>query len=133
MFFGDADYGTIYTPDLARYAAYAAASLPDSELNTTIDVGLSTPVNGNTLAAAFSKVLGKKITPKPAFPAFATKVIMPFISIFNPFLKDIIAIVKWVNTGVYVSKNTAQQQKLFGDLPTIEEAVRRYCKDRGLI
>ena len=32
VFFEGVDYGTIYTPDLARYTAMAAVSLPDSEL-----------------------------------------------------------------------------------------------------
>lgn len=28
---------------------------------------------------------------------------------------------------------TQCQKQLFGDLPTIEEAVTRYCKDKNLI
>jgi hypothetical protein len=31
-FFEGVDYGTIYTPDLARYAAIAVVSVPDTEL-----------------------------------------------------------------------------------------------------
>jgi uncharacterized protein YbjT (DUF2867 family) len=133
VFFEGVDYGTIYTSDLARYTAMAAISLPDNELNTYIDVGLSTPVNSNTLAIAFSKILNKPITPKPAFPAIATKVIIPIAAKFSSFVSDMYEMVKWVNTGVYVSKDTSRQQKLFGDLPTIEEAVRRYAKDKKLI
>ena len=34
---------------------------------------------------------------------------------------------------MYVSKNTQRQKELFGDLPTIEEAVARYFKDRNSI
>src|SRR5690606_23762417 len=129
VFFEDVDYGTIYTPDLARYAAMAAVSLPNSELNTSIDVGLSTPVNSNSLAAAFSKVLGKPIKPKPVIPSFVVNVIMPIMGLFNPFMKDTREMIKWVNTGEYVSKNTQRQKQLFGDLPSIEEAVRRYVQD----
>jgi hypothetical protein len=32
VFFEGVDYGTIYTPDLARYAAIAVVSVPDTEL-----------------------------------------------------------------------------------------------------
>ena len=39
LFFSGAKYGTVYTPDLARYAAMAAVSVPDTELNTSIDIG----------------------------------------------------------------------------------------------
>jgi uncharacterized protein YbjT (DUF2867 family) len=133
VFFVDVNYGTIYTPDLARYAAMAATALPDSELNTAIDVGWSEPVNGEKLAAAFERVLKKPMEAKPVVPAFVVKVIAPIIAAFNSNMRDMLEMVKWVNTGVYVSKNTERQKKMFGDLPTIEEAVRRYCKDNGLI
>jgi uncharacterized protein YbjT (DUF2867 family) len=133
VFFEGVDYGTIYTPDLARYVAMAAVTLPDTELNTTIDVGLSTPVNSNSLAAAFSKVLGKPVKPKAVVPSFVTKVLMPVFGLFNANMKDMYEMIKWVNKGEYISKNTQRQKQLFGDLPTIEEAVRRYAKDNKLI
>jgi|WetSurSiteA1Bulk_404760.scaffolds.fasta_scaffold00678_2 uncharacterized protein YbjT (DUF2867 family) len=133
VFFHGVDYGTIYTPDLARYTAMAAISLPESELNTTVDVGWSTPVNGTTLASAFGKVLGKPFEAKPVIPSIVIKVIAPIIALFSDFMHDMLEMVKWVNTGVYVSKNTERQLKLFGDLPTIEEAVNRYVKDQNLI
>jgi hypothetical protein len=59
--------------------------------------------------------------------------LLAFFALFVHKLKDMVEMVKWVNTGVYVSKDTAKQKRLFGDLPTIEEAVRRYCKDLKLI
>ncbi|AYB33533.1 SDR family oxidoreductase [Chryseolinea soli] len=133
MFFDNVDYGTIYTPDLARYAAIAATSLPESEVNTAIDVGWATPVNGDTLAAAFEKVLRKPMLAKAVVPAFVIKAIAPIFAMFSHNMKDMLEMVKWVNTGVYVSRNTERQKKLFGDLPTIEEAITRYCRDRHLI
>lgn len=133
VFFEGVDYGTIYTPDLARYAAIAATSLPDSELNTTVDVGWSTPVSGKTLAATFSKVLNKPMKAKPVVPSFVFKTIAPIFAKFSSNMHDMLEMVKWVNTGVYISKNTERQKKLFGDLPTIQEAVARYCKDKNLI
>jgi hypothetical protein len=133
VFFDNIDYGLIYTADLARYAAMAAASLPDSEVNTTVDVGLSTPVNNTSLAAAFSKVLHQPITPKPLAPPFISKLVMSIGALFSPNMKDMHEMIKWVNTGVYVSKNTQRQKQLFGDLPTIEEAVSRYARDNKLI
>ncbi len=133
VFFTDGDYGTIYTPDLARYAAIAATSLPDSELNTTIDVGWSTPVNSHTLAFGFEKLLKKPITAKAAIPSFFLKIVLPILAKFNENMYDLIEMVNWVKSGAYVSKNTQRQKELFGDLPTIEEGVARYCRDRNLI
>lgn len=132
MFFTGADYGTIYTNDLARYVAAAAVSVPDSELNSYIDVGWATPVNGKTLAQAFTKVLGKPVKAKAVIPNFLFKPLSLFAPL-NHNLKDMVEMVKWVNTGEYISRNTQRQKQFFGDLPTIEEAVRRYAKDKKLI
>ncbi|MGB7566659.1 MAG: NmrA family NAD(P)-binding protein [Chitinivibrionales bacterium] len=126
-------YGMIYTPDLARYAAIAATSLPEKELNSTVDVGWDMPATGTNVAEAFSKVLGKKIVARPAFPSFIVNVVLPFIGLFAPGVKDMSAMAKWMGSGVYTSKNTQRQKELFDDLPSIEEAVRRYCTDRKLI
>lgn len=133
MFFDGVDYGTIYTPDLARYVAIAATTVPDSELNSHVDVGWSTPVNSQSMAAAFSKVLNRPIKAKPVIPAFVFKIVAPIAAAFSENMKDMVAMVKWVNTGEYVSRNPEKQKQLFGELPTIEEAVRRFCKDKGLI
>jgi NAD(P)-dependent dehydrogenase (short-subunit alcohol dehydrogenase family) len=32
---------------------------------------------------------------------------------------------------VYVSHESQKQKDLFGELPTIEDSVARYCRDRG--
>jgi len=133
MFFYGVDYGTIFTPDLARYAALAATSVPDSELNSFVDVGWSTPVNSQSLAAVFSKVLNKPVKAKPIIPAFVFKIIAPVFAAFSGNMKDMVEMVKWVGTGEYVSMNPEKQKQLFGDLPTIEEAITRYCKDKKLI
>jgi len=125
--------GMIYTGDLARYAALAAINVPDSELGTTVDVGWDKPVSGEDLAEAFSKVLGKKVVSKPAFPGFVVNFLLPFIGIFNPGVKDMHLMIKWIKTGVYKSKNTQKQKELFSELPTVEEAVRRYCMDKKLV
>jgi len=85
-------------------------------------------VDGDSLAEAFTKVLGKPVKAKPVIPPFLFNV----LSVLAPLsanLKDMVAMVKWVNTGAYVSRNTAKQKELIGDLPTVEEAVKRYCND----
>ena len=125
--------GMIYTADLARYAAMAALRLPESAVNTTIDVGWDRPASGDDLAAAFSAVLGRPIIAKPAFPSFVANVIMPIIGLFKENIKDLVAMIRWIKKGIYISSDTQRQKELFLDLPTVEEAVRRYCKDRKLI
>lgn len=127
------DYGTVYTPDLARYAAIAATTLPDTELNSIVDIGWSTPVNSESLANAFSKVLNRPIKAGPSFPPVVMKMIMPMLAMFITPIRDMVEMMRWVETGAYVSKNPGKQKAMFDDLPTIEEAVTRYCVDHNLI
>ena len=133
VFFFGVDYGVILTADLAHYAALSATTLPDSELNTTVDVGWNEPVNDRKLAEAFGKVLNRPMRSSPVFPAIVSKVIAPAMAAFSSNMRDMLSMSKWVSTGVYVSRDTERQKKLFGDLPTVEEGVRRFCMEKGLI
>jgi uncharacterized protein YbjT (DUF2867 family) len=126
-------YGMVYTADLARYAAMAAVTLPDTELNTSIDVGWNRPVNSDVLVSAFENALKKPIKAKAVIPSFAMKFIMPIAARLSDNIHDMHEMIKWIDTGAYVSKNPQRQKELFGDLPTVEEAVMRYCRDQGLI
>jgi uncharacterized protein YbjT (DUF2867 family) len=126
-------YGIIYTPQLAKYTAMAAVILPDTELNTSIDVGWNKPVNEGILKAAFATVLKKDIQAKPVMPPFVLKFILPIVGKFNDNIYDMIQMIKWIDTGIYISKNTQKQKELFGELPTVEESIRQYSRDKGLI
>ena len=123
----------IYSPDLARYAVDAALDAPDSVLNQSVDVRCSVPATGSMVAAIFSRVLGSPVIAKPVFPRFAF-LLMPLLSWFLPRLRDQIKAMMWVRKGGYVSHEDSEKQRnLFGELPSIEESVIRYCRDRGLI
>jgi hypothetical protein len=58
---------------------------------------------------------------------------MPPLVRFMPRLRDSLAVVAWLRKGGYVSRDTQKQKTLFGELPTIEETVARYCQDKGLV
>jgi uncharacterized protein YbjT (DUF2867 family) len=126
-------YGIIYTPQLAKYTAMAAVALSDTELNTSIDIGWEKPVNEDILRAAFSSALKKNIQTKPVIPSFVLKYILPIIAKFNDNIQDMYQMIKWIDTGVYISRSPQRQKELFGELPTVEESVRQYCLDRELI
>lgn len=110
----------------------AAVSVPDTKLNSYVDVGWATPVNGKLLAEAFTKVIGKPFKAKVVMPSFLF-VLLSFFALFVHRLKNMVEMVKWVNTDVSVSKDSGKQKRLFGDLPTIEETVARSCRDRNYI
>lgn len=123
----------IYSPDLARYAAKAALDTPVSALNQSVDVCCDVPATGPMVAAAFSRVLGRPVVAKPVFPSLFAA-ILPLVSWFAPrILRDQVAVLAWLRKGAYVSHESQKQKDLFGTLPTIEDSVARYCRDRGLV
>ncbi len=124
--------GMIYTPDLARYAAQAALDVPASALNQSVDVCWDVPATGPLLAAAFTRALGRPVVAKPAFPPLLIAV-MPLVARFVPTLRDMLAVLAWIRKGGYVSRDSQKQKDLFGEPPTIEEAVAQYCRDKGLV
>lgn len=126
-------YGIIYTPQLAKYTAMAAVVLADTALNTSIDIGWEKPVNEDMLKTAFASVLKKNIETKPVIPLFVLKFILPIIAKFNDNIYDMCQMIKWIDTGVYISKNPQRQKDFFGELPTVDESITQYCRDRGLI
>ena len=124
--------GMIYTPDLARYAIEAALDVPASALNQSVDVCCDVPATGPMVAAAFTRALGRSVVAKPAFSPLV-RMAMPLISRRVPSLRDGISVLAWLRKGGYVSHDQETQRKLFGTLPTIEDSVKRYCQDHGLL
>jgi uncharacterized protein YbjT (DUF2867 family) len=122
----------IYTPDLARYAAQAALDVPATALNQSVDVCCDVPATGPMVAAAFTRVLGRPVVAKPVFPRFVVAM-LPLVAWFVPSLRDQIAVLAWIRKGGYVSHESQKQKDLFGEMPTIEDSVARYCRDKGLI
>lgn len=122
----------IYSRDLARYTAQAALDLPDSTMNQSVDIGCDVAPTGAMVAEAFTKILGRPVVAKPVFPRplFA---VMPLVARFMPRLRANVAVVAWLRKGGYVSRDTQKQMDLFGELPTIDQTVARYCRDKGLI
>jgi uncharacterized protein YbjT (DUF2867 family) len=123
----------IYSPDLARFAAQAALDVPASALNQSVDVCCDAPATGPMVAAAFTRVLGRPVVAKPVFPSLLVA-ILPLVARFvPPLLRDQIAVLAWLRKGGYVSHERQKQKDLFGELPTIEDSVTRYCRDKGLV
>lgn len=121
----------IYSRDLARYAAQAALDLPDSAMNQSVDIGSDVPATGGVLAEAFTKVLGRPIRAKPVIPRPLVP-FLPLVGLLKPSLRDQLAVMKWLRTGDYVSRDPQKQKRLFGELPSVEETVTRYCRDKRL-
>lgn len=122
----------IYSVDLARYAVEAALDLPTSAFNQCVDITCDRPVLGTEVARAFTATLGRSITAKPFLPPSLVP-LLPLARLFvSPYLRDQIDVFRWLRKGGYVSRNRQKQRNLFGELPTIQDSVDRYCHDRGL-
>ena len=121
----------VYSRDLARYAAQAALDLPAAAMNQAVDIGSDVPATGDMVAAAFTRVLKRPIKAKPVFPR-AVFAIAPLIAPFMPRLRANLGVTAWLRKGGYVSRDPQKQKDLFGELPTIEEAVTRYCRDKSI-
>jgi uncharacterized protein YbjT (DUF2867 family) len=122
----------IYSPDLARYAAEAALDLPASALNQSVDVCCDVPATGPMVAAAFTRALGRPVVAKPVFPSIVVAM-LPLVAWFVPSLRAQAKVLAWIRRGGYISHAKQKQKDLFGELPTIEDSVARYCRDKGLI
>jgi uncharacterized protein YbjT (DUF2867 family) len=122
----------IYSPDLARYAAEAALDLPTSALNQSVDVCCDVPATGPMVAAAFTRALGRPVVAKPVFPSIVVAM-LPLVAWFVPSLRAQAKVLTWIRRGGYISHAKQKQKDLFGELPTIEDSVARYCRDKGLI
>ncbi len=66
-------------------------------------------------------------------PAASLSPMLPLVAWFVPSLRDQIAVLAWIRKGGYVSHESQKQKDLFGELPTIEDSVARYCRDKGLV
>ena len=122
----------IYSPDLARYAAQAALDVPASALNQSVDVCCDVSATGPMVAAAFTRVLGRPVVAKPVVPPLLVAM-LPLMAWFVPRLRGQIKVLTWMRKGGYVSHERQKQKNLFGELPTIQDSVARYCRDKGLI
>ena len=126
-------FGMIYTPDLARYAAAAAVSVPDLYLNRSIEVGWDKAYRSEEVAAAFSRVMKHPIKDQPGIPPFVRKVVLPVAGLFSEPAREMTTMITWIECGNYTASGTEMQRDAFGEVPTVDEAVRRYCADRNLI
>ena len=123
----------IYSPDLARYAAQAALDLPASTLNQSVDICCNVPATGPMVAAAFTRVLGRTVVAKPVIPPLLVPLLPLVARLVPPLLRDQIPVLAWLRKGGYVSHERQKQKELFGEVPTIEDSVARYCRDKGLV
>jgi uncharacterized protein YbjT (DUF2867 family) len=118
----------ILTDDLARYLALSATD--DKIPFGKIDIGMNEAMNAETLARLASKYTGKEIKTS-AVPWIVIGTVFSVVGIFKPQMRDLKKMFDYFFTGQYIA-DTSLQLKYFGDVPTVEDSVMRYCKQINL-
>ena len=117
----------VLTQDLAGYLA-DAVDAPGVD-GQRIDIGWDRPVSMEKIAQISGRLLGEKIR-LWSIPAPLINTAGAVVGKFNPMIKDMTAMMGWFQTGRYVA-DTTRQREVFGQVPTVEDAIGRLIRSLG--
>jgi uncharacterized protein YbjT (DUF2867 family) len=117
----------VLAADLAGYLA-AAVDAAGVE-GQRIDIGWDRPVSMQDDAEISGHLLGKKIRVR-SIPNGPIRAIGAGLGWAVPMVKDMGAMVAWVETGKFVA-NTTRQAEVFGSVSTAENAIARFATRLG--
>jgi uncharacterized protein YbjT (DUF2867 family) len=119
----------VHVDDVARYLAQAVDE--PGALGRRIDIGTDRPVSAQDLAAVFSGILGRDIAVR-SLPWPLLRAVTRPLALISERVSDGRAMIEYFHTGQYVADTTAQAE-IFGDVPSIEDTLRRYLAEAGLM
>jgi uncharacterized protein YbjT (DUF2867 family) len=117
----------LLTSDLAGYLA-DTVDAPGVD-GQRIDIGWDRPVSMQEIAQISGRLLGQQIRVR-TIPAGPINTAAAVVSRFSPMVKDMTAMMRWLQTGRYVA-DTARQREVFGQVPTAEQAISRLVRSYG--
>ena len=88
------------------------------------------PVSQQEVAELFTTILGREIGLRTP-PWRLIRAGMCIGCLFDPFLRDGRAMIDYFLTGRYVA-DTSAQRGLFGEVPSVEDSLRRYAAQSNL-
>ena len=119
----------IHPSDVARCLAMAVDD--PRAVGRRIDLGTDHPVSAVELAEIFTRLLGREVKPSVG-SLLVIKTVGTIGGLFLPFMRDMMAMGRYFETGKYVA-DTKLQGELFGHVPTIEDTARRALADLELV
>ncbi|MEW5939536.1 MAG: SDR family oxidoreductase [Chloroflexota bacterium] len=122
-------YTRVLTEDVARYLAMAVDA-PEA-VSKRIDIGYDRPVSEAEIAGILSDLLGRKIRVQ-AMPWWIVNAGLGVGGLFAERARDFRSMLRYTRTGQYVA-DTTLQAKLFGDVPRIEDGIRRWLIGLGML
>jgi uncharacterized protein YbjT (DUF2867 family) len=117
----DARYSWIHPDDVARCIALAVDE--PRAVGRTIDLGSDRAVDAHELARLVGDAMGRPVR-LDNFTGTMFRGVGTVAGMFSERMRDMIAMVRYFETGLYVADTTAQAE-LFGPVPTMEETVRK--------
>ena len=124
----DVPWTHVHTDGLARYLALVVDE--PRAVGQRIDIGCDRPVSMNELADVISAVLDRPIK-HWVLPWWLVRPGMSLGGRFDATVKDVRDMFDYFFTGQFVA-DTSVQAELF-DVPTIEDAARRYLEGIGVL
>jgi uncharacterized protein YbjT (DUF2867 family) len=117
----------VLTQDLARYLA-DAVDAPGVD-GQRIDIGWDRPVSVQEIAQISGRLLGQQVRVR-AIPASLLNAAGALVGTFSPMVKDMTAMMRWFQTGRYVS-DPSRQGEVFGRVPTAEDSIAKLIGSLG--
>ena len=115
------------TQDLAGYLA-DAVDAPGVD-GQRIDIGWDRPVNIGEIAQISSRLLRQQVRVR-TIPAGLIIAAGAVVGRFNPMVKDMVAMMRWFQTGRFVA-DPSRQREVFGQVPTAEDSIARLVSSLG--
>jgi uncharacterized protein YbjT (DUF2867 family) len=115
------------TQDLAGYLA-DAVDAPGVD-GQRIDIGWDRPVNIEEIAQISSRLLRQQVRVR-TIPAGLIIAAGAVVGRFNPMVKDMVAMMRWFQTGRFVA-DPSRQREVFGQVPTAEDSIARLVSSLG--
>src|SRR5947199_86880 len=119
----------IHPDDVAQCLAMAVDD--PRAVGRRIDLGTDRPVSAVELAEIFTRLLGREVKPSVG-SLLVIKTVGTIGGLFLPFMRDMMAMGRYFETGKYVA-DTKLQGELFSPVPTIEDTARRALADLELV
>ena len=117
----------VLTQDLAGYLA-DAVDAPGVD-GQRIDIGWDRPVSIEEIAQISGRLLGQRVRVR-TIPAGLINAAGALVGRFNPMVKDMVAMMRWFQTGQYAADPT-RQREVFGQVPTAEDSIARLVGSPG--
>jgi uncharacterized protein YbjT (DUF2867 family) len=111
----------VLTQDLAGYLT-DAVDAPGVE-GQRIDIGWDRPVSMQEIAQISGRLLGQQIRVR-TISAGLISTAGAVVGRFNPMVKDMVAMMRWFQTGRFVA-DPSRQREVFGQVPTAEDSIAR--------